>query len=118
VIGRKSLWIIASFVALAGIAIAGGCFYDMYGRRSASRVVSGTLAGYSISAVPADVKFVLEAKDKEQMIDALRAGFEVELMDNILWSNRSFEVKVRLANGSSLYCDLYHTPEWDLKCWE
>jgi hypothetical protein len=116
--GRKALRIVVALMALAGIAITGGYFYELYGRWNAGRVVSRTLSGYSRDAVPADVKFLLEAKNKERMAEALRAGFEVESMDNILWSHRSFEVWVRLANGLTLHCDLYHTPAWNLKCWE
>jgi hypothetical protein len=116
---RAVLWICAliTLVVLTVALFVGGGLYETYGRWSAKRAVTRALDGFSRGAVPDDIDLELEKLDPEQEAEALRAGFEVDVADNIPLSYRSFEMAVRVANGSNLWCDLYHASQWQLKCW-
>jgi hypothetical protein len=114
---RTATWIGASCLGLLVVAFVGGSVYDRYGRWSAKRVATCALEGFGRAAVPNDVDLELEAQNPEQVAAALRAGFKVDVVDNILWSFRSFELAVQVSDGSTLQCDLYHTPKWSLRCW-
>jgi hypothetical protein len=114
---RTAIWIGASFLGLFVIVFVGGSVYDKYGSWSAKRVATCALDGFSRHAVPNDIALEVEAPNPEQVAAALRAGFKVRVVDNILWSFRSFELAVQVSDGSTLHCDLYHTPKWSLRCW-
>jgi hypothetical protein len=114
---RTAIWIGASLLGILVLAFVGGSLNDTYGRWNAKRVVMRTLGGFSLHAVPNDVVLKLEVPNPDYVAAALRAGFRVDVVDNILWSFRSFEMAVRVSDGSNLRCDLYDAPKWSLRCW-
>ena len=113
---RVAAWLGAGLIVLAAGTVIGGGLYDRYGRWSAERVVTRALEDFTRHERPHDVTLALDVPDPTRVAAALQVGFEVEILDNILWSYRSFEVSVRVSDGSSLHCDLYHTPQWKLTC--
>jgi hypothetical protein len=90
--------------------------FDFWSRSSAKKTLEAALSGFSVGHVPREIEWQLESRAPDQLARSLAGGFEVIGRDNILFSMRSYEFKVRTADGSFVACDVYYRPAWLVSC--
>ena len=108
--------IAAGLLVAVGVAYVSEAGYAWYWRHSAEETLEAVLHGFARGSIPSGVEGAFDSRSPEKIAASLQGGFEVIGEDNILFSMRNYEFKVKTADGLFLTCDVIHQPPWRVSC--